>query len=99
MLWNIPASVDELPVPSPLKGHAGGVSGIAFHPKGARHTPARLGRPRFDPPALGHRQRRLARRRPSGRRPRQAGPGRVGGAGAWPSGRYPNPSRPRSIRV
>ncbi|MGE5755821.1 MAG: WD40 repeat domain-containing protein, partial [Planctomycetaceae bacterium] len=30
MLWNIPESVDELPVPSPLKGHAGGVSRIAF---------------------------------------------------------------------
>ena len=30
MLWNIPESVAELPVPSPLKGHAGGVSRIAF---------------------------------------------------------------------
>ena len=32
MLWNIPESVDELPVPSPLRGHAGGVSRIAFRP-------------------------------------------------------------------
>ena len=30
MLWNIPESVDVLPVSSPLKGHAGGVRKIAF---------------------------------------------------------------------
>ena len=30
MLWNVPELVEELPVPSPLKGHAGGVSKIAF---------------------------------------------------------------------
>ena len=39
MLWNIPESVDELPVPSPLKGHAGGVIKIAFRPLGEGGIP------------------------------------------------------------
>lgn len=30
LLWNVPESVKEAPVPSPLKGHVGGVSKIAF---------------------------------------------------------------------
>ena len=95
MLWNIPASVDELPVSSPLKGHAGGVRRIAFRPlRECGILPARHGRRRFDPPALGHRQRSLARRRPPGRRPRPSGPGRVESAGARPSGRSPRDRAP-----
>ena len=39
MLWSIPRSVDELPVPSPLKGHAGGVIKIAFRPLGEGGIP------------------------------------------------------------
>ena len=39
MLWNIPESVDVLPVPSPLKGHAGGVRKIAFRPLSERGIP------------------------------------------------------------